>query len=129
MSRKAVKAESIEGCTHLTWEDDTGARESQKYLFTRGAIAWPKGMVPGIALIAGQNPDGKVEVFEEREFKTISEAARILLDWWPRYRSECYYAVIGDCTFVSDLEDLLKKEKADNIEPPSSRKTPIMGTR
>ena len=60
--------------------------------------------------------DEKVEVFEEREFKTISEAARILLDWWPRYRPECYYAVIGDCTFVSDLEDLLKKEKADNIQ-------------
>jgi len=108
---KAINAESAEGYTLLTWGEEVEAR---KYFFTRGAIAWPKGMAPGIILIAGQTPDGKVEVFEEREFKTLTDAARIIIDWRPRFLAKDYYTIYGDCNFVSDLDALLREGKVED---------------
>ena len=107
---KVINAEAAGGYTLLTWEE---VAEARKYFFTKGAIAWPRGTIPGIILIAGQTPDGKVDIFEEREFKTLTDAARIIIDWRPQFRATDYYAVYGDCNFVADLDKLLSEGKAE----------------
>lgn len=97
MKKKVLKAERTpEDFTRLSWEDDSGCKGTDEYLFTSGAVVWPHEMLPGIILIAGRNQKSeKVLVFEEREFRFLSEAVNIFDGLWNQYLP-IYYFCLAD---------------------------------
>lgn len=107
---RIIKAEKIsrENLIRLTWSNS----EKEDFLRTCGAIAWPRGGLPGIILMAGETPDKEVIVFEEKEFATIPELATFLIESWPRY-SACRYFIrqSDDWAFSSDLAKIIPDKK------------------
>ncbi len=101
MKKRILEAQrTAEGLTRLSWEDDSGSRGADEYLFTAGSVVWPHEMLPGIILMAGKEQRGdKVLILEEREFRSFSEAAEILDRFWDQYLPFYYY-----CLADSDTE-------------------------
>lgn len=66
----------------LKYEDGT----SEEFDIVRSSIAWPHEAVPGLFLMGGL-PRGTevVKVLEERPFKSLSEARRLILDRKVKY--------------------------------------------
>ena len=106
MKKRVLEAErTLEGYTRLSWEDESGRRGADEYLFTAGSVAWPHEMLPGIILMAGKEQKSeRVLVFVEREFRSFSEAVEIFDSFWNQYLPAYYY-----CLADSDRE--IKKSR------------------
>lgn len=106
----------------LRFKDDTGKERTEDYLFTRGAIAWPKKGIPGIIIMAGQQMDKIVIIFEETEFSTVHRASEILYDLWERFLPDRYYVrgshcAVTDHEFISELVRRMEREKIPIAAP------------
>lgn len=119
MKNRILKAERRpDNLTRLTWEDDSGKKGFEDYLFTCGAVVWPHGILPGIILMAGQEQSSeRVTVFEEKEFRVLIEAVDILDDLWDRYLPIYYF--YGDVDESrSFIIDLRKRERMSEEKLP-----------
>lgn len=129
-TEKVIKREIIDHRTFehslrkLTFEKESGEKRTEDYLFTRGALVWPrkrKGL-SGIILMAGRREDKVIVVLEEKVFETVQKAAEIFNDLWERFLPYRYYGkgsnyALVDTEFISELLRLIDREKLPIAAP------------
>jgi hypothetical protein len=91
MNRRCVKAEKINNMVRLTWVGESEEIATVEVFFTRGALVWPRGIMPGIIILAGQDLQDKIEIYEEIEFRTISLAGEIINDLITRFIPDYFF--------------------------------------
>jgi hypothetical protein len=89
----------------ITWQHADGQESVLRYSFVRGAVVWPHDDLPGIVLIAGKRTDlDQVCIFEECEFRGLTDAILVFERFWVYLPSVYYYQDIPENNgFVSHV--------------------------
>jgi hypothetical protein len=119
MKKRILKAErTSDNLTRLIWEDDSGQRRVEEYLFSGGSVVWPHEIYPGIILMAGQEEKTeRVTIFEEKEFRSLSEGIHIFEGLWDQYQPTYY--------FFNDLPENLGFIRHLRVDERIQEKTPF----